>query len=105
TTSETRVRRTGSDDAWRVLLPRVPEREYDVAHRGEHFYIRINDTGRNFRLIRMPVGGAALEEAEEIAPHRDAVMLEGHECFADWLILHERQDGVPQIVVRRFDDD
>lgn len=105
TTSETRVRRTGSDDAWRVLLPRVSEREYDVAHRGEHFYIRINDTGRNFRLIRLPVGGAALEEPEEIAPHRDAVMLEGHECFADWLILHEREDGVPQIVVRRFDDD
>src|SRR5690606_28153839 len=84
TTSEVRVRRTGSGDDWWVLLPRVQEREYDVAHRGAHFYVRINDTGRNFRLVRIPVEGGGLETAEEILSHRETVMLEGHECFSEW---------------------
>ena len=103
TTSEVRVRRTGSSDGWRVLLPRMPEREYDVAHRGEHFYVRINDVGRNFRLVRIPVEGSAPDASGELLPHRDNVMLEGHECFADWLIVHEREDGVPHIRAIRYD--
>jgi oligopeptidase B len=104
TTSETRVRRTGSDESWRVLLPRVPEREYDVAHRGQEFFVRINDAGRNFRLVRMPVERPALAQAEEVLPHRATVMLEGHECLAEWLIVHEREDGVPHIRVHHFAD-
>jgi oligopeptidase B len=104
TTSETRVRPTGSREAWRVLLPRIAEREYDVAHHGEHFYLRINDTGRNFRLLRLPVTSAGLEEAVEVLPHRETVMLEGHECFAQFLICHEREDGVPHIRVHRIAD-
>jgi oligopeptidase B len=103
TTSETRVRRTGSRGPWRVLIPRVPEREYDVSHRGAEFFVRINDTGRNFRLLRLPVEASSLAEATELLPHRETVMLEGHECFADWLIIHEREDGVPHIRVHRFD--
>ncbi|HRP09044.1 MAG TPA: hypothetical protein PLL69_11220, partial [Gemmatimonadales bacterium] len=70
TTTETRVRRTGSSDGWRILLPKVAEREYDVAHRGGDFYIRINDAGRNFRLVRMPVDGGDLAGAEEVLAHR-----------------------------------
>jgi oligopeptidase B len=104
TTSETRVRRAGSDDPWRVILPRVREREYDVVHHHEHFYIRINDTGRNFRLVRLPVAGGTLADAEEILPHRPDVMLEGHEAFRDHLIRHEREDGLPHIAIQRFRD-
>jgi oligopeptidase B len=104
TTSETLVRRTGSTEPWRVLLPRVAEREYDVAHHGEHFYVRVNDTGRNFRLVRLPVAAADLSAAAEVMPQRDAVMLEGHECFAEYLVLHEREDGVPHIRVVHLAD-
>lgn len=102
TTSETRVRRCGASDEWRVLIPRRADQEYDVAHRGADFYVRINDTGRNFRLVRMADADGSLATAVEVIPHRAEVMLEGHECFAEWLILHEREDGVPQIRVRRY---
>ena len=104
TTSETQVRRTGSSDPWRVLLPRVPEREYDVAHHGNDFYVRINDTGRNFRLVKLPTEGGTLGAAEEVLPHREGVMLEGHECFASFLMLHEREGGVPHMRVRNLAD-
>lgn len=104
TTSEAQVRRAGTAEPWRVVLPRVAEREYDLEHHGEQFYLRINDTGRNFRLVTIPVRGGALADAVELLPHRDTVMLEGHETFRDHLILHEREDGVPQIAVRRLAD-
>ncbi len=104
TTSETLVRQTGSGDAWRVLIPRIAEQEYDVAHHGDHFLVRINDAGRNFRLVEVPVASGGLSDARELVSHRDQVMLEGHECFADWLILHEREDGVTHIRVIGFGD-
>ncbi len=104
TTTETRVRRSGSEEPWRVVLPRRTDIEYDLAHHGEHFYVRINDTGRNFRLVRWLAEGGSIASAEEVLPHREDVMLEGHECFAGHLVLHEREAGVPQIAVRRFAD-
>jgi oligopeptidase B len=104
TTSETRVRRTGSSEAWRVLLPRVADHEYDVAHHREHFYVRTNDAGRNFRLVRIPVEATDLGGAVEVLAHRDTVMLEGHECFAEYVVLHEREDGVPHLRVLRLAD-
>ncbi len=104
TTTETRVRPAGSEEPWRVVLPRRTDIEYDLAHHDRHFYVRINDTGRNFRLVRWLAEGGSLASAEEVLPHREHVMLEGHECFAGHLILHEREAGVPQISVRRFAD-
>ncbi len=104
TTSEARVRRAGTADAWQLVLPRIADREYDVDHHGDRFFVRINDTGRNFRLVTLPVGGGTLAEATEVVPHRDGVMLEGMECFRDHLIVHEREDGVPQIAVHRLAD-
>ena len=41
--------------AWQARRPARPEQEYDVDHHGDGFYIRINDTGRNFRLVKAPV--------------------------------------------------
>ncbi|MBK9547702.1 MAG: S9 family peptidase [Gemmatimonadetes bacterium] len=104
TTSEARVRRAGSSDAWQTLLPRVADREYDVDHHGDRFFVRINDMGRNFRLVTIPVTGGALADAVEVVPHRDRVMLEGMECFRRHLIVHEREDGVPQMAVHRLVD-
>ncbi len=39
---------TGS---WRLIQPRQDNVEYYADHRGGLFYIRTNDTGRNFRLV------------------------------------------------------
>ncbi|HRP09186.1 MAG TPA: prolyl oligopeptidase family serine peptidase, partial [Gemmatimonadales bacterium] len=38
-----------------------------------------------------------------VLAHRAGVMLEGHECFADWMVVHEREDGIPHIRVMRYD--
>ena len=90
--------------AWRQLLPRQPDVEYDVDHHGDHFYLRINDLGRNFRLVRAPVADVQCATLEEILPHRPAVMLEGHDCFASHLLISEREEGITQLAVRRLRD-
>lgn len=104
TTSEWRLTPAASPDGpWRVLIPRRPEIEYDVVHHGAHFYLRINDAGRNFRLARSPVG-AEPPVLEEVLPHRPAVMLEGVDAFAGHLVLSEREAGLPHLRVRRLAD-
>ncbi len=108
TTSESRVLPAPSGNGeWRVLLPRVPDVEYDVEHHptgpGGTFIIRINDTGRNFRLVRASARQVTRETLTEMLPHRADVMLEGVDCFANHLVVTEREAGVPQLAVARID--
>ncbi len=85
--------------AWRLLAPRIPEQEYEVEHHGEAFYLRVNDAGRNFRLVKAPVTSPGRESWTEVVPHRADVMLEAVDCFRDHLVLHEREGGLPQVRV------
>jgi oligopeptidase B len=80
-----------------LISAREKDREYDVDHRGDLFYIRVNDRGRNFRLVTAPVSDPRSPNWKEIVPHRDDVMLEAHDLFANYLVLYERVEGL-----RRF---
>jgi oligopeptidase B len=98
TTSEARVLPAAEPRGdWRLVAPRVPEQEYDLDHHGEHFYIRANDTGRNFRLLKAPVASPDRASWVELVPHRAEVMLEGVDLFRNHCVLYEREDGLPQM--------
>lgn len=100
TTSEIRfLEATEPAGAWRLLAPRVADQEYDAAHRGGQFFIRVNDTGRNFRLVTAPVETPDRAHWREWLPHREEVMLEDFDLFAGHLVLWEREDGMPQVHV------
>ncbi len=104
TTSECRVLRASDPHGlWRTLIPRRSEIEYDIEHHGPDFLVRINDTGRNFRVARLSVDGAG-GELDELMPHDDAVMIEDINAFANHVVLSERIDGVPQLHVMRLPD-
>ncbi|MFO1319147.1 MAG: S9 family peptidase [Burkholderiales bacterium] len=87
-----------------VLVGRRQDHEYYADHHGEHFYIVTNDRGRNFRLVKTPVGTAGEARWSEVVPHREDTMLEGVDLFARHAILHERRGGFPRLTVRRLDD-
>jgi oligopeptidase B len=96
TTSEVRFLPAGEPTGeWRQVAPRIAEHEYDVEHHGESFYIRTNDTGRNFRLVKAPVATPGREHWQEVLPHRNDVMLEGTDFFKDFSVLYEREGGLP----------
>jgi oligopeptidase B len=100
TTSEARVLAADRpEDGWRLVAPRVAEQEYDVEHHGGDFYIRANDRGRNFRLVKAPVEAPGREGWEEVVPHRTDVMLEAVDAFRDHLVLSEIEGGLPQLRV------
>jgi len=84
---------------WKVLQPRQQDVEYYPDHTGDSFYIRVNDTGRNFRLVRAPVSSPGKLNWQEVVPHRPDVMLEDTEFFKDYYILYEREKGLPQFRV------
>ena len=84
-------------DRFRVLVPRRQGIECSADHHGGWFYLRINDTGRNYRLVRLPVEGGTLEE---VVAHRPEVMIESVEAFRDHLVLIEREDGLSHVSVR-----
>jgi oligopeptidase B len=84
---------------WKVMEPRKQDVEYYPDHNGDLFYIRVNDTGRNFRLVKTPVGDPRSQNWQEVVAHRPSVMLDDIEFFKNYYILYERQNGLPQIRV------
>src|SRR5262249_52411803 len=70
--------------------------EYYIDHLGADFYIRVNDQGKNFRLVTAPVKDPAPKNWKEIIPHRKDVMLEDVDCYAGHYIAIERENGLPK---------
>ncbi len=87
-----------------LVLPRRQDHEYYLDHHGDHFFVVINDRGRNFRLARTPVASFGPASWQELVPHRDDVMLEGIDVFVRHYVLHERRGGFPRMSVVRFAD-
>ena len=85
-----------------VISPREDEHEYSVDHRNGQWFIRTNDRGRNFRLVTAPVDAPARENWVERIPHRDTIMLEDVDLFANFFVACEREDGLPRLRLWKF---
>jgi oligopeptidase B len=100
TTSEVRYLEAANPSAqWKVIAPRQQDVEYYADHLGDQFFIRTNDKGRNFRLVSAPVSSLGKENWKEVVAVRSDVMLNDFEPFADFYVLVERENGVPQLTV------
>ena len=88
--------------AWTLIEPRRDDIEYYPDHRDGLFYIRVNDTGRNFRLVTTPVGQPSASHWRELIPHRDDVMLEDIDLFATFAAIGTRSNGLPHIEIAPF---
>jgi oligopeptidase B len=100
TTSEARFIPADSPDAdFQLIAPRVQDEEYYVDHRGDRFYIRSNRGGRNFEIVTAPVSAPGRENWKILVGHRDDVMLEDHDMFAQHMVVMERAQGLPKIRV------
>jgi oligopeptidase B len=82
---------------FKVIQPRTPKLEYAVEHHGDKFYIVTNDNAINFKLVTAPVNRPGKANWTELIPHRDTVMLESISCFADFMAIFERAEGLRRI--------
>jgi len=99
TTTEVRLKE--GDGEFRLFRGRQQDIEYGVTHQEEWLYVRINDRGRNFRLVRTPVDAWGEENWEEVLPHRGDVYLELVTAMRDWLVIVEREGGLRRFRYRR----
>ena len=88
--------------AWKVILPRQADHEYDVDHRGDLFYIRTNKGAKNFRVVTAPVSDPSEKNWKEFVAHRPAVKVESVDLFADHAVLSEWENGLEQIEIVNF---
>ncbi len=89
---------------WQLIEPRRDNIEYTTDHRDGIFYIRVNDTGRNFRLVTAPIIQPSSKHWQELLPHRDDVMLEDVDLFQHFVAISTRSDGLPHIGIARFEE-
>jgi oligopeptidase B len=98
TTSEARYIPAGEPMAeWKVIESRKQDVEYYPDHNGDFFYLRVNDKGRNFRLVKAPVSDPRSANWQEVVAHRPTVMLEDLGFFKEYYELSERENGLPRI--------
>ena len=84
---------------WKLIAPRMAGQEYYADHHGDSFYIRTNDKGRNFRLVKAPITDAGREKWQEVIAHRPDVLLSGVSFFAHHYVAQEREGGLPHLRV------
>ncbi len=102
TTTELRICKADAPErSFEIFRPRQQDIEYSITHQGDWFYIRINDRGRNFRLIRTPVDNWAESAWEEVLPHRADHYLEHVTALKGYLIVTERVAGLRRFRYRK----
>ncbi len=87
---------------WKIILPRQPDHEYDVDHRGNLFYIRTNKGAKNFHVVTAPVSDSSEKNWKEFVAHRPAVKVGALDLFVDHAVLSEWENGLQQIEVIDF---
>lgn len=87
---------------WKLIETRRDEIEYYADIRYGQLYIRVNDTGRNFRLVTAPLATPGREHWRELIPHRADVMLEEVDLFAGYAAEWVRTQGLQRVRVHPF---
>jgi oligopeptidase B len=102
-TSEVRYLNAGRPkDKFAILLPRVQETEYDVAHHGDSWFIRTNDGAKTFRLVEAPVSDPSRANWKEVMAARPDATIESVTAFKNELVTEERDRGLIKIRIRNF---
>jgi oligopeptidase B len=86
--------------AFTVVVPRQEDITYSVDHHSDSFYLRINDAGRNFRVVRAPVRSPSDRSLwkEVIAPGND-IYVQGMLLLRGYALYLLRLSGLHQIRV------
>ncbi len=88
-----------------VIEPRSHKVEYSVDHHGDYFYITTNADGAvNFKLVKAPVAKPGKANWVDDIAHRPEIKLDGVDCFADYMAIFERRNGLQTVSIRTVAD-
>ncbi len=80
--------------AWQMIEPRNEGVQYSVDEGNGLFYIRVNDTGRSFRLVTAPVETPGKAHWTEVVAQRKDVPIDSVGVFHSFYVLTERVNGL-----------
>ncbi|HTU99587.1 MAG TPA: S9 family peptidase [Luteitalea sp.] len=84
--------------AFKVLVPRERDFEYDADHVAGRWVIRTNWQAKNFRIVEATdatIGDRA--QWKDVVPHKADVFVSGVELFERYLVVGERRDGLQRL--------
>ena len=88
-----------------LIEPRAADFEYEVADHNDRFFIRHNGGGaKDFAVATAPVSAPGYANWTEFIAHRPGHPLRGIDAYRNHLVVACRQDGLPQVMVRRLSD-
>ncbi len=85
------------------VAPRREGVELAVAHRGESLFVLHNDGARNFAVDLITLPGREGPPPRTFISHREDVLIEDLDVFADHLVVWERFEGLPRVRVVSLD--
>jgi oligopeptidase B len=98
-TTEYRILNADNPDGkFEIFQKRIRGVEYSINHYKDSFYIMTNaDDAENFKLMKTPETATSKENWKEVIAHREDVLLEDIEIFANYLVVEERSNGLNKI--------
>ena len=103
TTSETRfLDASAPEEEFQILAPRIDEQEYSVDHRDGLFFVRVNDTGKDFRVVTAPVTSPGREYWTEFLAEQQDAPLEDFDLFQSFCVCSRRRAGLTTLEVLPF---
>ena len=98
-TTEYRILNADNPDGkFEIFQKRIRGVEYSINHYKDSFYIMTNaDKAENFKLMKTLETATSKENWKEVIAHREDVLLEDIEIFANYLVVEERSNGLNKI--------
>lgn len=91
--------------AFRVLVPRERDHEYQAEDFGGDWILRTNWQAKNFRVVRVPMAKVADRGAwRDVVAHRVDALVQDVAVFRDFLAVNERSGGLRQVRTVRWSD-
>lgn len=106
-TVSTELQVARSDDpqlAFRVLIPRERDHEYQAEHFEGRWILLTNWQAKNFRVVEVEEAHLADRSRwRDLVPHRPDALVEGFDVFRSFLAVEERSGGLRNLRIRTWD--
>ncbi|MBK8956702.1 MAG: S9 family peptidase [Saprospiraceae bacterium] len=86
------------------IKPRVSGFYYSVDYFDHQFYILHNDQAVNFKISKANVSAFQFEKWVEFIPHSEEILIQDMDFFSNYLVIHERSNGLNQIRIHPWNE-
>lgn len=86
-----------------LIAERITGRDIYVDHGQDQFFMRLNDTDKDFRIVTAPTATPSKTHWREIKAGGAGHYYRGLQVFKNYLVIEDRVDGLDQIIIRSAD--